>query len=123
MAHAGHFLVGLVPLPATRITSRVGRGHGMRDRRAPVLDHVDVVMADDADEDLAWDEARRLAARVVAGDDHPVGEALRDRAHQRGACRRRGCPAAEHAPQPSAALAGKRAQRFSAFSSASGVCA
>ena len=49
--------------------------------------------------------SRRLAARVVAGHDHPVGELLGDRAHQRALAGVAVAAAAEHAPQPAAALA------------------
>ena len=68
-----------------------GRADGEADRLGPVLDHVDLVVADRADQDLREDEVGRLEPRVVAGDDHVLGQLDRDRAHQRPLRRRRGC--------------------------------
>ena len=82
-----------------------------RDRVGAVLDHVDLVVADHAGEDLRQDEVGRLEARVVAGDDDVVGEPAGDRAHQRPLGGVAVAAAAEHAPELAAALGGERPQR------------
>ena len=62
-----------------------------------------------------------LGARVVGGDDHPVGQPPGDLAHQRPLAAVAVAAAAEHHVQP--AVGERRAAAASTFSSESGVCA
>jgi hypothetical protein len=72
----------------------------------------------------ADDLARIFAARVVAGDQHAVRQALRHRTHLRPLARIAVAAAAENTDQIPAARRRRFAQHtVSAFSSASGVCA
>src|SRR3954470_11127091 len=59
-----------------------GQADRLLDGRAPVDLDAQVVARDPGD-DLRDDRLRILGARVVAGDDHLVGEPRRDLAHQR----------------------------------------
>jgi hypothetical protein len=124
MLDAADVLVVLVALAGEQ--DHVGgrrRADRVADRLGPVLDHVDLVVADGADQDLREDEVRRLEPRVVAGHDHVLGELDRDRAHQRALAGIAVAAAAEHAPELAAALGGKRAESRQRLLQASGVCA
>ena len=73
-APAGDLLVGLVPFPRDENdVSRVGAGQRDLDGAGAVRFHL--VRRGDAALDVGDDRERILAARIVGGDDHAVGEA------------------------------------------------
>jgi hypothetical protein len=112
MLDAADVLIVLVALAGDQ--DHVGgrrRAHREADRLGPVLDHVDLVVADGAGQDLGNDEVGRLEARVVAGDHHVLGLLDRDRAHQRPLAGVAVAAAAEHAPQLPAPLDRERPER------------
>jgi hypothetical protein len=111
-ARAGDLLVVLVTLASDEDdVGRRRRADRVADRLGAVLDHVDLVVADRADQDLRQDQIRRFEARVVAGDDDVAGEPAGDRAHQRPLGRIAIAAAAKHAPEHAAALLGQRRER------------
>ncbi len=110
--HAADVLVVLVALAGDQDdVGRASAADGVIDRLGAVLEHVELVMADRADQDLRDDEVGGFEARVVAGDDGAVGEPAGDRRHQRALGGVAVAAAAEHAPEPAAALLGERTQR------------
>ena len=111
MAAAGDLLVGLVALAREQHDVAGARlVHRGEDRHLAVLDRLGRA-AGNAREHLLDDRVRILAARIVAGDDHVVGEPRGRRAHERALAGIALAAAAEHADQ-ARARAPPRAQRL-----------
>src|SRR5216684_5980408 len=84
LPHARGFLIRLVPLAGEQYDVTDPRlGNGRCDRRGAIdLDRVAAVARfPDAVNDLAGDRPGLLAARIVAGHDHAIGQSRRDSSH------------------------------------------
>ena len=90
--------------------ARIGLGERCLDRLGTVGDHADIGCVGCAPRDVGENGLRILVARIVAGQDHDVGQACRNFAHQRALARIAVAAAAEDADQAPAAHHGRLAQ-------------
>ena len=101
----GVLIVVLVSLALVGLSARVPDQPGEPADEAPVIGRTGSGL-----EDGGADPRRLLVARVVIGDDDPIGALRRDRAHQRALAGVAVAPGAEHHHQPTLHIGSQRRQ-------------